>query len=97
VVTTPDEGVIVAVDVDDDDDRPTEVWGLFTDPTGNGACEGGSILIFPIDIFFRNPQRLPFSFPSLIDRAWDMYFPSWVSCVPGFWKGEDALFGVINT
>jgi hypothetical protein len=48
----------------------------------DGKGGGVSGFIFPIDIFFRNPQRLPFS---LIDRDRDEPSPS--SSLTGIWIG----------
>ena len=50
----------------------------------DGVEEGVSGFIFPIDIFFRKPQRLPFSF-SLEDRGRDEPSPS--SILTGLWIG----------
>lgn len=62
------------------DDRPAEVCGLVIDPRWpweGGSREGGeSILNFPMDIFFKNPHRLAFSFPSLPCRGRMVFFPS---------------------
>ncbi len=56
--------------------------------------DGESIFIFPIDIFFKNPHRLPFSLLSLGGRGLTVALPFRSSFAS---LGDDVLSGTKDT